>query len=247
MNLKDYLAHPGISSSDIRKFLKCPLKYQYRGHQRTSPAMLIGSATHAMVEGIFEQVFAVQPVEIDRRTKSGKLEYAQFQLENAGKEILTQEQFDVVQGMADSALDLLDRRFPLAERESEPSLFWMEEGVQCKARPDLILGGIEPCVIELKTTQDASLDKWYWKVKDFDYGIQAIHHLAGIENQRRQMIPYGWLVVENEPPYASVIHWLRPGPHHQNDEWRRINALRELKRCIDEQQFPSYLEDELKW
>ena len=247
MRLNDYLKHPGVSSSDIRRFLKSPLHYEYRGFHRTSPAMLIGSATHAMVEGIFDDAYAVQPEGVDRRTKDGKLAYAQFQMDNEGKDILTQDQYEQVSGMANSALALLNQRFGSAPRENEPSLFWEEEGMQCKARPDILIDGMEPCVIELKTTQDASRESWYWKVKSFDYGIQAIHHLAGIENQRRVMLPYAWLVVENEPPYASVIHWMKPGNNFEMDEYRRLNALRSMKFCIDNRHFPSYKEDEIKW
>lgn len=247
MLLAEYLKHPGISSSDLRRFMKSPLHYEYRGFHRTSPAMLIGSATHAMVEGIFQDAYAVQPEGVDRRTKDGKLAYAQFQMDNEGKDILNQEQYEQVSGMAQSVLALLDRRFGSAPRENEPSIFWTEEGMQCKARPDIIIDGMEPCVIELKTTQDASRDAWYWKVKSFDYGIQAIHHLAGIENQRGLMLHYGWLVVENEPPYAAVIHWLKPGQNFETDEWRRISALRAMKLCIDNRHFPSYKEDEIKW
>lgn len=247
MNLNDYLHLPWVSSSDIRKFIKSPMHYEFRGYHRTSPAMTIGSATHAMVEGIFNDAYAVQPEGIDRRSKDGKLAYAQFQMNNAGKDILTREQYECVVGMANSAMALLQRRFGSAPRENEPSFFWTEEGMRCKARPDIIIDGIEPCVIELKTTQDASRDAWYWKVKSFDYGIQAIHHLAGIKHKRGLMLPYGWLVVENEPPYASVIHWLKPGSRFEQDEWRRITALRAMKLCIDTQHFPSYEEDEMTW
>lgn len=247
MNLKEYLSHPGISSSDIRRFLKSPAHFECRGLKRVTPAMLVGSATHAMVEGIFGDAFAVQPDGLDRRTKDGKLAYAQFQLECAGKDILTQEQYESACGMANSALNLLKSRFGDAPMENEPSLFWTEEGLQCKARPDLIVDGMEPCVIELKTTTDASREGFFWKVKHCDYGIQAVHHLAGIENQRRLVLPYGWLVVESDPPYAAVIHWLKPVSRFHSDEWRRITALRSMKTCIDEKQYPSYPEDDIEW
>ena len=251
MTLVEYLRHPGVSSSDLRAFLKCPAKYATRGKKYRTPAMLIGSAVHAAVEGIFGEVFAVLP-DVDRRTKAGKDAYAAFSLENVGREVITTEQLDAVNGMATSILSLLNTRFGNAPITREPSLFWRdaETGLACKARPDLIIDGMEPAIIEVKTTTDASADAWYWKVKAMDYGIQAIHHREGcIENHTPNgwMVPYGWLVCETDPPYASVIHWLRAGPRYQADSERHRGALRRLKHCIDEMQYPSYEEDECVW
>lgn len=249
MKLNEYLVHPGISSSDLRAFMQCPLKYANRGTKHRTPAMLVGSAVHALVEGIFDDEFAVIPDGIDRRTKEGKAAYAVFQDASWGKDILTAEQFVDVRGMADSVLDLIDGRFGFSDRENEPSLFWTDEesGLLCKARPDIVIEGIEPSIIEIKTTTDASAEAWYWKVKAMRYGIQAIHHLAGMVAARGENPSYAWLVVENTPPYAAVIHWLRPGVMFAQETVMRVNALNAMRQCIDEKHYPSYSEDEITW
>lgn len=249
MKLNEYLAHHGISSSDLRLFMQCPIKYAHRGRKFRTPTMLVGSATHAMVEGIFDDAFAVTPEGMDRRTKDGKAAYAEFQSASSGKDILTQEQYTDVRGMSDSILDILDGRFGMTPRENEPSLFWTDEesGLACKARPDIIIDGMEPAVIEIKTTTDASREAWYWKVKSMKYGIQAIHHLAGIEAVRGYTPAYGWLVVENVPPYAAVIHWLKPGRMFEEDVALRRAALMSMKECIENRYYPSYEEGEMTW
>ncbi len=249
MKMSEYLVHAGISSSDLRAFMQCPLKYANRGTKHRTPAMLIGSAVHAKVEGIFDEEFAVIPDGIDRRTKDGKVAYAAFQSESSSKNILTAEQFVDVSGMADSVLDLLDGKFGFSDRENEPSLFWTDEesGLLCKARPDIVIEGIETSIIEIKTTTDASKDAWYWKVKGMKYGIQAIHHLAGMRATRGENPSYAWLVVENTPPYAAALYWLRPGVMFEQESAMRREALRAMRQCIDEKNYPSYGEDEITW
>lgn len=247
MDLKSYLMHPGISSSSIRAFLKCPAKMASKSKIRT-PAMIVGSAVHAMVEGIFNEAFAVAP-SLDRRTKDGKVAFAEFQTANAGKDILTAEQYEAVEGMALRVLDRLDGRFGFANRESEPSLFWTdaESGLKCKARPDLIIDGIDPIVVELKTTTDASPDAWFYKVRSMDYTIQAIHHRAGLEAVRGERMQYIWVVVETEPPYATAMYVLQEGVRYQADLIRYRDALHRIKQCINDRHYPEYESSDFIW
>ncbi len=194
--------------------------------------------------------FAVTPEGIDKRTKDGKAAFAEFQQRAEGRQILSQDQLIHVSGMAESVLDLLGWKFGSELKEHEPSFFWKDSvsSLTCKARPDIFIDGMEPMIVEIKTTSDGSNDAWFYKVRSMDYAIQAIHHIEGVKNVRGiGEIQYGWLVVENESPYAATIYWLIKGDRYELDVIRRENALINLRTCIASGSYPSYPEGELIW
>lgn len=104
--------------------------------------MVLGSALHAaMLEPkTFRDLYCCG-IKVDRRTKAGKIEWAAFEAENAGKDILTAESWATCEAMADAIW-----AHPLAsEILSGPGMqevcaVWddPETGVRCKSRMDRV-------------------------------------------------------------------------------------------------------------
>ena len=95
----EYRARDGISSTDLKHVAKSPAHFRYwKDHQQEdTPALLFGRAVHkyALEKDDFFSEFAVAP-NIDRRTKAGKEEYAAFEADCVGKDIISADDFEKI-------------------------------------------------------------------------------------------------------------------------------------------------------
>ena len=103
MNEREYNAAEGIRRSDLWRMNDSPEKFKYfLDHPiEQTPAMAFGSACHKWVlEGTeFWNEYAVAP-NVDGRTKEGKEIKARFAEENAGKNIITNDDFGIMDDMS---------------------------------------------------------------------------------------------------------------------------------------------------
>ncbi|MEY2748165.1 MAG: Synechococcus phage, partial [Cyanobacteriota bacterium] len=142
----EYHARPEVSKSGLDMVRRSPLHFwnRYLNPDRIieppTAAMTIGSALHTRVlePHLFDDEYAVAP-HCDRRTKEGKMIWADFEAEAAGKTLLKAEDALQIAAMADSL-----RRHPAARvllnkaGKAEQSYFWTDDetGEKCKCRPD---------------------------------------------------------------------------------------------------------------
>jgi hypothetical protein len=221
-----YHAGPGLSSSGIKRLLRSPLHYRNPpAREEPTPALLVGNATHVKVlePELFDSMYAMRPPGIDRRTKVGKAAWAEFQLEHAGKEVLTEAQLQMVDAMAASVLAHPATRVLLREGKREQSVYWRDEqtGVLCKARPDFLME--DGTIIDLKTCIDARLEAFQRAAFNLDYHLSADFYQHGVE----QVLgvtgkPFVWLCVEKEAPHAVAAYLLESKQAMLGrNEWRR--------------------------
>ena len=105
---KEYRAKDGVSSTDLKRIAKSPAHFRYwkDNPQEDTPALLFGRAVHkyALEKDDFFSEFAVAP-NVDRRTKAGKEEFALFEAECVGKDVITADDFEKIKEMRDVLYD----------------------------------------------------------------------------------------------------------------------------------------------
>ncbi len=116
--------------------------------------------------------------------------------------------------------------------------------IQLKALPDLVPDAGHrdhgKCGADLKTSNDASPDKWERKVFDEEYHVQAALHLDAINAATgTERNGFYHVVIENTPPYAV-------GRRMLSEEFltlgrdRYISALRLYCQCLATSNWPGY-------
>lgn len=256
MSNADYHAHPSLSSSGIKKFLRSPLHYwaEYlspdRQAKEPSASMVLGTLVHALFlePDQFDLEFVVQPDGIDRRTKDGKAAYAAFQAQSSGKTVITAEQHKQAQRMtaqleAAPIARILDRH----DGVCEASIFYADPdtGVACKVRPDWAL---LPCdafpnglIIDLKTTDDARPAAFARTCANFGYDISAAMYCAGFQQytQTNQPPDFLFMVVERDSPHAVAVYHASPDMLEAGRQ-KLLKALPRFAHCQSTGEWPGY-------
>lgn len=206
--LEAYHASAGISSSGLKLIGRSPGHYaqEYLIGPRSEPSrdMILGSAVHALIEG--EQAFArhyIEAPDIDRRYKDGKAAWSEFEVEAAGKTVLTADDMAKVRGMRDAVFSHSRAANLLLGGIGERSIYWTDEatGELCKCRPDYLRADLD-LVADVKTTGDARLDAFARKLVNLGYDLSASFYLEGARVRR-----YVWIVVEREPPHGVMLYY----------------------------------------
>jgi hypothetical protein len=192
----------------------------------------------------FRKNFIVQP-SFDRRTKEGKANHELFMSDLPKDAILgTQDEMDVVEGALKSALAHRSLSSLLIQGVAERSLYFEWNGVKCKCRPDYLtqLGG-EPCIVELKTTQDARWEDFQWSIKKFKYHVQAAFYIEGVKKALGvERVHYAWAAIEKEPPYDIAVHEITPTMPDSGRRFCEI-ALETFKTCTEKKVWPGYSQE----
>ena len=174
-----------ISKHDLDVFCKCPSTYDAMksgalGDATETPSIIFGRAFHAAVlqPKEYEAQFAVAP-QVDRRTKAGKAEYEAFAEANAGKTILTLDQWEEIEKMRERVVaatgDLFrDKRGHAELVLTHPWSLFDETFIRGKL-DWLVLDeeNKEATIVDLKTTSDASARAFKLDAVKYAYHVQA--------------------------------------------------------------------------
>jgi len=179
MTNAEYHAHPAVSKSDLDLVNRSPAYYRYvkENPREQTAALIFGSVVHKLVlePEKFDEEYAVAPL-VDRRTKKGKEDWCEFVAGLNGETVIDSSVYESARLAAASVM-----KHPIAARllqggQAETSWLWEENGVQCKCRPDYLRTDIK-CVIDLKTTLNASPDSFTKSAYDYRYHVQAAWYL----------------------------------------------------------------------
>ena len=240
--IEEYHRHPSVSKSQLDQFAKSPAHYlaSLATPRKETPAMRIGSLFHGLVLEPESVKIAVAPV-CDKRTKDGKATWEAFCLENAGAEIVTADEGEMLNGMAESV-----RKHPAASALlsgagiAEGSCWWYDDqsGELCRCRPDFYRE--DGIIVDLKTTEDASLEGFTKSVAKYRYAVQAAMYADGVEWATGTTVKaFAFIAVEKQPPYAVQCFQL----DFQATEAGRVtykNLLLDLADCKIAKKFPAY-------
>jgi exodeoxyribonuclease VIII len=176
---------------------------------KESDAFAMGHAVHclALEPEKMDERFVVTP-KIDRRTKEGKLQAIIFERDNEGKIVLTLEEYQD----AIACVQALNNHAEFATIMAQPrrvevpfefDLF----GHKFKAKPDAIIDSMK-LIVDIKTTDDASPDRWKWSAVDYGYHRQAWIYRGAIELSHANKEPvtesYRFIFAVVEKPKPST-------------------------------------------
>jgi exodeoxyribonuclease VIII len=107
----DYRAMEGLNQSYLKKVYTHGVPHaenQRLNPMEKTPALVMGSLFHTLVleEDQFNNRYAVLP-DLDRRTKEGKLLYAEFEAASGGKDLIKEADLNTAMRMRDSAAPLM--------------------------------------------------------------------------------------------------------------------------------------------
>jgi hypothetical protein len=213
MPAETYHAIEALSATGSKKILQSPAHFKlFRTKQKEpSAAMQFGTAVHGGVlePDRFDDIVCCAP-EINKRTKDGKAEYADFLLLNQGKVVLSAEDLDRARRCVDAVLAHPAASELLAGGKNEHSLFWNDARykVPCKARYDTRNHG---GIVDLKTAQDASPEGFGNACARFLYHVQGANYWSGHEHVLNESPAFfAFIAVESEEPYAVGCYSLTP-------------------------------------
>ena len=245
----EYRSRDGVSSTDLKKIAKSPAHYRYwKDHpQIDTPSLLIGRSAHKYMlekEDFFKE-FAVAP-NVDRRTKAGKEEWALFEAENQGKDIISADDFEKIKEMHE-ALYSTPFVAKLLSGEKELSYFLEDEqtGLIIKCRPDCETHiGDTHIIIDYKTTDNADSDEFMKQAIKLMYDMQLYMYSYILEKIKGFKYDVVFIAQEKQPPYAVNIlqadkYFLASG----EDMFRTY--LNIYKECLETGNWYSYVNDNI--
>lgn len=204
-----YHSSEHIGKSQLFKMSKSPAHFKNNldtPFEKTK-ALLIGSAFHCLVlePEKFDEQYAVMSEEFDGRTAAGRA--FKRNAEEEGFEILTYDEYEMIQGMATSVLSDPYCQLLLAG-EKEISYYWTDSdtGVKVKCRPDCRTDLTESSVVvDLKSCENANIDAFIRDIFKYGYDLQAAQYTTGVELYEQKKHKFVLIAVEKKPPYAVLI------------------------------------------
>jgi exodeoxyribonuclease VIII len=254
---EQYHSNEAISHSKLELFRRRPVSYYRRFIGKTverpeaTEAFRIGSAAHCAVlePDEFRNRYAQRPEGIDRRTKAGKEEFAQFEAENIGKVIISSDELGDVREMAAAV-----NNHPLASQLlflGKPELSWRVEpkgGLALQCRTDWFnhvgceLSSGRPYVADLKTVESLDSDAFRNFERacfSFGYHRQAGFYLPLItEILGGPVFDFFFIAVEKVEPFGVAVYRLSDAAIARGQD-ETITDLVRLQSCLATQQWPN--------
>lgn len=196
----EYQSSEGVSKSKLDLAHKTPALIEWRENAPEDPAKLetfnMGHAVHCSIlePDRYERDYIAAP-NVDKRTKAGKQEWAEFLESSSGQTVLTDEEYTKVGLIRDSALAHPDfKRLHRSNFIAEGSIFWTDKrsGLLCKVRPDFMLKD-HPIILDVKTTADIS--RFDRSIAVYRYHVQDAHYSEGAMHYYGETPDFIFLVV----------------------------------------------------
>jgi hypothetical protein len=172
--------------------------------------------------------WAGKPEGINRRTNLGKTQWANFEADckRNGLAIVDQEVIEIAHGYAQLVkgkivLDEQDLADAVAcvqalnnhpefaaimaqPRRVEVAFEFDLFGHRFKAKPDAIIDSMR-LILDIKTTDDASPDRWQWSAVDYGYHRQAYIYQQAVQLETNEWYRFIFAVVEKPKPSTRGI------------------------------------------
>lgn len=205
----DYHADPvpggSLSSTGARKLLPpgCPALYHYeQGHQQAKPArhLEFGTAVHTLAFGDGPGL-----VRIDADSyKTKEAQQAAAKARAQGAVPLLAAEMQQAEDMAAALLAHPQAGDLLTDGEAEQTYLWRdpETGIWCRARMDYVRPGE---VVDLKTTQDVSLDALIKTIHKWGYHQQRDWYIRGYRAIWGHDPEWKFIFIDKNPPYLITV------------------------------------------
>lgn len=209
MSFAEYLAIPAVSMSSILSPAARSMKhakYSRDNDRKDTPALSLGRTGHVVTlePGRLEREFVIAP-KVDRRTKAGKAEWAEFLATVNGRSIIGEVEYDTAREMRDAVWAHPDAADLLTGARTEVSVVWREKGLLCKARFDILNGSR---AADLKSARDIAPWKFAAVVHgSYNYHVAAVHYTTGWHILTGERLSWHWIAVESAPPWDVAVYW----------------------------------------
>jgi hypothetical protein len=242
-----YHGLPYVSNSYLSRLDKCPAAARVPTEE--TDALVFGRAAHSYIlEGpeVFCQEFVVAP-KIDKRTKAGKEQWAEFQEANTGRGLITADDMATIEDMRAAVHAHPFAKKLLGMGVSEQTVIWedLQTGIMCKCRPDRIPSGGKGVLVDLKTTQEAGEISFARSMVKYGYARQAAMYLDGVARATGETYDaFAFIAVEKSEPYRVETYLIDP----EFIQWGRLEYQRLLRleqMCRAEGEYPNYQHPEL--
>lgn len=221
-----YHGGPGISKSGLDLIARSPRHYRFatdaaNDNARTpTAAQRVGSLAHKLIlePDSFHAEYVVGP-KFDRRTNAGKEAAAAFEVEAAGRTVITEDEFEQANAMLHAVGAHPFAAALFRKGRAEVSAYWNDPatGVLCRCRPDYWRR--DGILVDLKTTDDSSPEEFGRSVLKWRYHVQAAFYLEGARLAMEQSpvdldleigLPaeFVFVAVEKNPPHAVAVYRL---------------------------------------
>ena len=253
----EYHANPAISHSKLECYRRRPALYYKKYVAKTLPqpeesgAFRLGSAVHCAVleEKEFASRYVLRP-DCDRRTKEGKIQFAEFAAQHAGKTLLDSDEMAQVVAMREAVA-----AHPIASRllnDGHPEMTWRKEqgnalgALQCRTDWFSSFGceltGGEPYALDLKTVESLDSDAFRnFERAAFSYGYhrQAGFYLPLInEIYQRPVSRIFYVAVEKVEPFGVAVYRLADDAIARGQD-ENIADLVRLKKSLEDNHWPN--------
>lgn len=247
---EEYHSGPGISKSHLDAIrYASPRHYWHkylnpdREPEEATEAKVMGTAVHTAIlepDLLTSHVVAIPP-HINRRTNMGKAEWDEFTTANAGKCIVSAENYEYCLAIRDAV-----HRHPVASGllqggKAEQSFYAIdsETGELMKCRTDY-LHDSGRMIVDLKTTDDASPEGFGKSSANYRYPVQPAWYNRVLDAAYGEH-PQDWvfLAVEKKPPFAIGIYFMEPDVLARAE----IAAHRDFMRIVEHRrsgEWPDY-------
>jgi len=235
----DYRAAAGLAFSKLVRIDQSPAHTLVK--RKATTAMDFGRAAHVCIlePTRFVGLYAPAP-RVDRRTKAGKDAYEAARQQTPNAELLPEDDYETLIAMRKGVYANANlQRILAAPHMTEASMFWTDQttGLALKGRADwLSRRGV---LIDLKTTEDASVEAFERSLATWDYFGQLAYYAdgataCGIDVQHCLLI-----AVEKEQPFGVAVYQIDDSAL---DAGRAMNRWRLTRyaQCVKDNSWPGY-------
>jgi exodeoxyribonuclease VIII len=239
MTESDYRSLPALNASRFKAFHRSPYHFFNQKEVETTEAMKIGTAVHtAMLEpSLYDSSIGYLP-DVDGRTTEGKAIKKAFEEKYAGKAILKAASEEIVDRVCIAIQYSHEWKAikTVQNMRYEQVLLCDLHGVPCKAKLDLI--DVENGIIrDIKTCDDASIDRFSYTIKDRLYWLQAGFYCLMAEKVYNKPFNFEFIAAETCDPSTALFH---PVDEKELSHWKQLVdiLLLEYTDCLNADHWP---------
>lgn len=193
---------PAYRASDLKEAHRCVFTWMNKKPMNESPILLEGRVQHTVFleHHKFDEEFVIEP-KIDKRTKAGKADYADFLNTVGDRTPISQTLYDNCMERRDVVKDYI----PKDDHRVELTICFMWNGHPFKSRIDWH-DGVKPW--DLKTCRDASPRGFRSAVNSYGYFMQGSLYVDACKSAGVPSDGFAFLAQEKAHPYPYGIYEL---------------------------------------
>lgn len=207
----EYRATPGYNQSWLKTLLRGGLS-QANTRVKPNKVMEIGTYAHCAIlepERFGEEY--VRALDHDRRSKTNKKKWGEFDCVNRGKKVLKPKQYDRIISMQEAAQKHPELGPILKKGYPEVSVFWKDphSGLDCKGRMDWFDPEAQ-VIMDLKTVESASLERIPAYFSYMGLQFQAAFYRDGVEVVEGKSFRFIFAFIERNNDHRVTIVEVEP-------------------------------------